>query len=121
MYACLVFNRYIKELAERVNRLENSGITPPEMQYAPVNQDLSGANSVYPPPLEYARKRSHGMMGGSQMFEQELQEFSAGHHSTSSDVSAHEMRGPSVPHTSSLVYQQTQDTFNNMAPDPSLD
>ena len=91
------------------------------MQYAPVNHDLSGGNSVYPPPLEYIRKRSHGMMDGSQMFEQELQEFSGGHHGTSSDVAAQEIQGPAVPHTSSLIHQQTRDTFNNMAPDPSLD
>ena len=121
IYTCLLPNRYIKELAERVNRLENSGATPSEIQYAPVNQDLSGANSVYPPPLEYIRKRSHGMIGGPQMFEQELQDFSAGHHGTSSDVAEQEMQGPPVPHTSSLVHQQPRDTFNNMAPDPSLE
>lgn len=105
--------RYIKELAERVNRLENSGATPPEVQYAPVNHDPSGAGSVYAPPLDYTRQRNNGMMIGPQIFEtghQELQE-----------TTAQGLHGSRVLHPSSLIHHQNRDTLNNMAPDPSID
>ena len=116
--------RYIKELAERVNRLENSGATPPDVQYAPVNHDPSGVGSVYAPPLDYTRKRNHGMMVGPQIFEQdhqELQEFAAGHRGSNNDVAAQGLQGPRVLHPPSLIPHQTRDTWNNMAPDPSVD
>lgn len=114
---------YIKELAERVNRLENSGATPPDMQYAPVIHDPSGPGSAYSPPLEYNRHRNHGMMMGQQNFEQdhqELLEFSPGHRGTNTDAAAHGLQGPRVLHPTSVVHQQTRDTLNNMAPDPSV-
>lgn len=115
--------RYIKELAERVNRLENSGATPPDMQYAPVIHDPSGPGSAYSPPLEYNRHRNHGMMMGQQNFEQdhqELLEFSPGHRGTNTDAAANGLQVPRVLHPTSLVHQQTRDTLNNMAPDPSV-
>ena len=115
--------RYIKELAERVNRLENSGATPPEMQYASVNHDPSGAGSVYAPPLDYTRQRNNGMMIGPQIFEsghQELQEYSVGHRGTTPDATAQGLHGSRVLHPSSLIHHQTRDTLDNMAPDPSI-
>lgn len=116
---------YIKELAERVNRLENSGATPgTEVQYAPVNHDPSGASGVYAAPLDYTRQRNPGMMIGPQIFEQghqELQEYSAGHRGTNTDATAQELQGPRALHPLSLIHHQTRDTLNNIVPDPSID
>ena len=118
------YHRYIKELAERVNRLENSGATPPEMQYAPVHHDPSGAGSVYTPPLDYTRKRNHGMMVGPQIFEQDhhdLQDFAAGHRGTTTDIATQAHQGPRVLHSPTLIPYQNRDTLNNIASEPSVD
>lgn len=115
--------RYIKELAERVNRLENSGATPPEVQYAPVNHDLSGPESVYSPPLDYTRPRDHGMIVGPHMFEQahqELQEYTSGRRGINTDTAAQGLQAPRVLHPASLIHHQTRDILNNMAPDQSI-
>ena len=94
------------------------------MQYAPLDHDPSGVGSVYAPPLDYTRKRNHGMMVGPQMYEQghqELQDFAAGHRSASADVAAQGLQGPRVLHSPSLIHHQSRDVFNNMASDPSVD
>lgn len=117
-------DRYIKELAERVNRLENSGATPPEMHYAPVHHDPSSVGGVYAPPLDFTGKRSHGIMVGPQIFEQghqELQDFAAGHRGATTDVAIQGHQGPRVLRSPSLIPYQTRDTSNNVASDPSVD
>lgn len=114
---------YIKELAERVNRLENSGATPPDVQYAPVNHDPSSVGSVYAPPLDYTRHRHHGMMVGPQVFEpdhQDLHGFSAGHRNADT-TAAQGLQGARVSHPSSHIHHQPPDVLNIMAPDPSTD
>ena len=123
MYTYSFPYRYIKELAERVNRLENSGAISPEVQYAPVNHDPAGPGSIYSPPLDYTRQRNHGMIIGQQTFEpshQELHEFPPGQRGTNNDVNAQGFQVPRVLHPTSLIHHQTQDTLNNMAPDPAI-
>ncbi len=123
MYTYSFPYRYIKELAERVNRLENSGAISPEVQYAPVNHDPAGPGSIYSPPLDYTRQRSHGMMVGQQTFEpghQELQDFPPGQRGTNNDITTQGFQVPRVLHPTSLIHHQTQDTLNNMAPDPAI-
>lgn len=116
--------RYIKELAERVNRLENSGATPPEVHYAPVNHNQSGPDSVYSPPLDYTRQRNHGMITGPQTFDQGHQEpqgFPPAHRGTNTDAATQELQVPRVLHPTSLIHHQPQETPINMAPDPSVE
>lgn len=65
IYYCLVnlYDRYIKELAERVNFLEyKTGAAPPEIQYQPmVHEQPRG----YTPPSDYGnRKRAYGSFDG---------------------------------------------------------
>ena len=115
--------RYIKELAERVNRLENSGVVTPEVQYAPVNHDASGPGSVYSPPLDYTRQRNQGMIVGPHTFEpghQELQDFTSGHRGTNTDAAVQGFQIPRVSHPTSTIHHQPGDTLNKMTADPSV-
>lgn len=114
---------YIKELAERVNRLENSGVVTPEVQYAPVNHDASGPGSVYSPPLDYTRQRNQGMIVGPHTFEpghQELQDFTSGHRGTNTDAAVQGFQIPRVSHPTSTIHHQPGDTLNKMTADPSV-
>ena len=115
--------RYIKELAERVNRLENSGVIPPDVQYAPVNHDASGPGGVYSPALDYTRQRNHGMIVGPHTFEpghQELQDFPSGHGSANTDAATQGFPVPRALHATSIIHHQSGDTLDNIAPDPSV-
>ncbi|KAL9639143.1 MAG: hypothetical protein Q9164_001108 [Protoblastenia rupestris] len=77
---------YIKELAERVSRLEYPGATSPDMQYAPMSHGLPQAEQpTYSPHVEFnapnPRKRTHSVAEGPQQYIQgqdQLQEYSRG-------------------------------------------
>ncbi|KAL9126754.1 MAG: hypothetical protein Q9217_004244 [Psora testacea] len=77
---------YIKELAERVSRLEYPGATPPDIPYTPITNGLPLAEQqAYASHMNFdspnQRKRTHSMVDGSQSYmqgEDQLQEFARG-------------------------------------------